>query len=416
MISLKAEETRVPERLARLVKTEATRLGLHAVAIGGAEPFRAEEEILRVRAAQGMRVPFTPRDPALRCRPERVLPGARSLITVALSYYRPFPRREGGAQGDEPRGVVARYAWGRDYHVILQEKLGLLASWLGELAPGTASRVLVDTGPLVERAAAVRAGLGWVGKNTCLITPRFGSWVVLGVVITTAALAWDRPLADGCGNCDLCLRACPTGALVAPGVLDHRRCLSYVTQMKGVVPAEFRARVGRRVWGCDTCQVVCPHNRDLQRGNARTPGDGPGGPGEDGTEAADFRQVRPALVHLLGISEEEFRAEWGHTAIAWRGRAVLRRNAAIALGNALAGGQESAVTARAVAALGAALEDDDPGVRAAAAWALGRLLRNRKTTEETRRAARTALARARSRETHPAACAELDGRLEANPS
>lgn len=355
----------------RLLKARAASLGLDPVGIAGAGPFREEEALLRARAAAGLHAPFTPRDPALRCRPELILPGARSLIAAALPYYEPFPKMQ-GVRGGEPRGVVARYAWGLDYHRILAERLGRLAAWLDEAVPGSASRVLVDTGPLMERAVAVRAGLGWVGKNTCLLTPRHGSWVVLGVIVTTAALPPDRPMESRCGECDLCLRACPTGALLAPGVLDHRRCLSYITQMKGVVPEPFYKRLGRRVWGCDTCQAVCPHNR-VASGDGIATGDGEG----RAAEAVPLERARPALIGLLEIGEEDFAAAWGETALAWRGRQVLRRNAAIALGNALAGAHPPATVARAVAALRRALGEDEPGLRAAAAWALARLERLR---------------------------------------
>lgn len=325
------------------LKEFGRRIGLDLIGIADAGPFASEEEALRRRAARGLATPFVPADPAERCRPELVLPGARSLISVAAFYFQPFPRfpaaspaspaSPAGPVGEVagPVGEVARYAWGADYHRILGDKLEALAAWLR--ARGAECRVMADTGPLPDRAVARRAGLGWIGKNGCLITPRFGSWVFLGEVVTTAKLAPDPPFGrDGCGDCDLCLRACPTGALIEPGVVDHRRCLSYVTQMKGSIPADLRPVLGRRVWGCDTCQAVCPHNRRVARQV------------DEGSLSAhpEFAprsplQVRPPLLTLIGMSDSRFREVYAPTAMGWRGRKTLQRNALVALGNALAG-------------------------------------------------------------------------------
>lgn len=388
------------------IVARARELGLAAVGVQRAEPLPGVEEALSRRRALGLESPFEAGDHPGRGDPRHLLEGARSVIVAALSYYEPFPTppeagetETAGTEGDGvpagveagPRGVVSRYAWGEDYHRTLRERLLTLADFLEGEVPGAACRVFVDTGPLVERANAARTGMGWIGKNCCLITPGHGSWVFLGAIVTSVPLEPDEPVAPDCGDCDLCLKACPTGALIAPGVLDHRRCLGYVTQMKGAIPRELREALGRRVWGCDTCQEVCPHNREVARGEGRTPG---------AAEEPDYDIVRPLLIALLGMGKREFNRRLGHTAAAWRGRHVLRRNAAVALGNA--GAPE------AVPALVDALEDPRVEVRRHAAWALGRYV---SASADGHPAAAVALERALQREEDPAVKEEIEDAL-----
>ncbi len=347
-------------------------LGIEAVGVTAAAPFDAEEEHLRRLVETGLECPFAAGGPLERCRPESLLPGARSIICAAVPYLRPFPRPDAADRRRVApgwRGEVSRYAWGPDYHRVVREKLERLAAFLDEAAPGTAHRVMVDTTPLLERAAARRAGLGRIGKNCCLITPGYGSWVFLGEVVTTLDLPPDPPLPDPdpCGDCDLCLRACPTGALTAPGVLDHRCCLAYLTQAGEPIPREVRPALGRRVWGCDTCQAVCPHNRRLA-----------GPPGA--VDPVDLDQAPPPLLSLLAMTRARFLATFGTTAAAWRGPRPLRRNALVALGNT---GRREAVPV-----LAAALAGPRADLRLHAAWALGRI-----GGGEARAALRSALAR-----------------------
>ena len=189
-----------------------------------------------------------------RLDPARVLPEARSVLCVALNYYQ-------GEAPDPSWRPVARYAWGRDYHDVIGPRLERLAAHLAEAA-GARSRGYVDTGPVLERDLAARAGLGWIGKNTMLLHPRLGSWFFIGVLLTTAELAHDQPLADRCGTCRACLDACPTGAFVAPYVLDARRCVSYLTiEHRGDIAPEAHAGMAGWQFGCDICQDVCPWNR-----------------------------------------------------------------------------------------------------------------------------------------------------------
>ena len=197
-----------------------------------------------------------------RYDPRRVLPDARSLISVALVYNTPLPRSVDVASGEGSRGWVSRYAWGEDYHRILKRKLRALCRALSETAPEAALLPYVDTGPVVERAFARLSGIGWMGKNTCIINTRKGSWFFLGAILTDLELEPDTPAPDRCGSCTRCLDACPTDAFVAPYVMDASRCISYFTiELRGAIPEPFREPMGNHVFGCDICQDVCPWNR-----------------------------------------------------------------------------------------------------------------------------------------------------------
>ncbi|MBW3656547.1 MAG: tRNA epoxyqueuosine(34) reductase QueG, partial [Gemmatimonadetes bacterium] len=249
-----------------------------------------------------------------------------------------------------PRGRIARYAWSREYHEVLKGRLAQLIEFLRERVPDARCAAIVDTGRLVDRAVARRAGVGWYGKNTNILTLRYGSWVYLGEILTDIALPPDRPTRRNCGRCTACLVACPTGALIAPGVIDNPRCISFLTiENRGPIPRELRPLIGDWIFGCDICQEVCPVNHRAE----------PAAPGPPVVEA------RPALIPLLRLGEEEFRRRFRHTALARAKRRGLVRNVAVALGNV---GDLGAVPA-----LGEALGDEEPIVRGHVAWALGRI-------------------------------------------
>lgn len=309
-----------------------------------------------------------------RLDPARVLAGARSVLCVAMVYH-PLAADAADAAGDgagggeaaEPAGDlwprVARYARGRDYHNLMGKRLRRLARRVREAYPGADTRAYVDTGPVLERELAARAGLGVAGKNTCLLSRDDGSWFLLGELFTTLDLAPDEPLADLCGRCTRCLDACPTGALPKAYRLEAERCISYWTiEHRGAVPAAVRASLGDWVFGCDVCQEVCPWNlrweHRADRGG-RAPADHP-----DLRLSAE--RGRLDLAGLLGMGEAGYEETFRGSAMK-RARLVgLKRNAAIAMGNR---GE-----ARYVAPLAAALcEEDDAVVRGAAAWALGRV-------------------------------------------
>jgi epoxyqueuosine reductase len=325
----------------------AREVGLDVV---GVAPADADAGWERYRAwvqdgyAAGMA--YLKREDALRRRrhPSSILPGAKTVLVVGTSYAGP-PAPE----LPHLHGRVSRYAWSSDYHVWVRERLeALVARLQAACSAPVSSRVYVDTGPVLERGWAVAAGLGFVGKNTCLIHPRLGSFVFLGV----ALLDIELPRAEAghlptCGSCRKCLDACPTGALVAPGVLDARRCLSYLTiEHRGAIPETFREAVGLRVLGCDTCQNVCPYNAKAVESHADEP------PPDTATLY---------LPELLRLDQEAFRRRYRHTSM-WRATwAGMARNAALALANH--GGAESWLRE-------AAAHHSSDLVRQHAAWAL----------------------------------------------
>jgi epoxyqueuosine reductase len=343
------------------------------------------------------------------------LPGARAALVVAHNYHQPDPE---GVPEDAGRGVIARYARGRDYHKVVRKKLERVHRRLDEaLGEAVPARAYTDTGPLLERELAVRAGLGWFGRNTMLIHPRKGSYLFLGVLLLGVEVEADEPFrADHCGSCRACLDACPTGALLgrtedgAP-VMDARLCISYLTiEHRGPIPRELRPAIGNRVYGCDICQEVCPFNTKFSSPAsepsyaARGPGERPVGvealsaeseappglPLHPGTEA-------PSLVELLrlALSDEGWEAFSRGSAIRRAGRAGMARNVSVALGN---WGSEEAVPV-----LSDALSDPAPVVRGHAAWALGRV---------GGAAARSALEAALSSEQDPWVREELDLALD----
>ncbi len=292
------------------------------------------------------------RDPARRGDPRRALPEARTVISVGLGYYRgDWPE---GAEPSPLRGRVARYAWGRDYHKRIRKRLLRLGRSIRAIEPATRFVFFADTGPCLDRAWAERAGLGWIGKNTNVITQGAGSWQFLGVLLTDLDLVADAPARNHCGTCARCIAACPTGAIVGPYELDARRCISYLTiEHRGAIPLELRPAIGTRIFGCDDCQEVCPWNRFATKTT-----------NPDFAERPD--QQTPELVPLLALDEAGFAARFQGTALRRAGRDRFVRNVAVALGNL--------GDARAVPALGRALLwDPDPSVRGHAAWALGQI-------------------------------------------
>jgi len=320
----------------------AVQLGLDAVGAAPAEPYEETERHIRERRARGLfaRMRFTMAQPEVSCHPESLLPGARSVVSAALSYYVPGPD-EGPGEGRLPR-----YAWS-DRYAELRAKLEQLGERLGG-----EYRVLVDENQHVDREGAARAGVGFYGKNTLLITRRHGSWVVLGTVVTTAEIERSAPLDLDCGSCTRCIDACPTGALDDPGVLDSTKCLSYWSQAPGAVPAEYREEMGSYVYGCDICQDVCPWNRgtEKRRVGARIP--------EDAEPVV-------SLVDWLEATDDDLRARYDRLYFPRNDPRYLRRNALIAAGNS--------GDAALLPAVKRWSESDDSLLREHAEWALGRL-------------------------------------------
>lgn len=331
--------------LSEAVKGRALELGFDRVAIGPAGPPEHGPAFERwLEAGYAGTMGYLTRGRADRLDPESLLPGCRSVVAAALSYAH--------EDGDESWAPVARYARGSDYHDVMLPRLRQLADFLADAAGSDARcRTAVDTSAVLERDLAARAGLGWIGKNTNLLTPSLGSYFFIGIVLTTAELDFDERQPDRCGTCTACLDACPTRAFVAPYLLDARRCISYLTiEHRGDIAEELRAGIGEWVFGCDVCQEVCPWNRKAEP--AREPALAPSG-------------HLGRLEALLDLDRNGFRARFRGSAISRAKRAGLLRNAAIVLGNR--------GDARAIPALTRALDDEDATVRHAAAWALERL-------------------------------------------
>jgi epoxyqueuosine reductase len=349
--------------------------GLAAVGVTSAAPFGSTRRDLDERKSRGLHggMAFTYRNPARSTEPARALPGAQALVVGALSYLRPGPAGTGGeaaggsagrphgpgadaAEGGALEGAVARYAWS-DFYGELRAALGQVAQRLVDA--GWRARVLADDNALVDRAAAQRAGLGWYGKNANLLLPGQGSWFVLGAVVTDAPLAPASradQVPDGCGACSRCLDACPTGAIVAPGVVDARRCLAWLLQVDGPFPREYRVALGDRIYGCDDCQEVCPPNRLMTRRL------------RDGGASPAAVEDRVDLLELLGLSDDELLERYGRWYIPRREPRYLRRNALVVLGNVGDPGDPATVEA-----MRRALDDDDALVRAHAVWAVRRM-------------------------------------------
>jgi epoxyqueuosine reductase len=320
----------------------AAELGLDAVGAAPAEPYEETERHIRERRARGLfaDMKFTMARPEVSCHPETLLPGARTVISAALCYYAPA-RNPGPGEGRLPR-----YTW-TDAYAVLRERLDALGRRLGG-----SHRVLVDANQHVDREAAARAGVGFYGKNTLLITRRHGSWVVLGTLVTDAEIEPTPPLATDCGSCTLCIEACPTNALDEPGTLDSTRCLSYWTQSPEPIPEEYRVPLEAQVYGCDICQDVCPWNRGVERRRADEPL--PAG-----------AEPTVSLVEWLEADGDELRRRYDRLYVPRNDPRYLRRNALVALGNS--GGPEHR------ALLADYAEDDDELLRDHASWALRRL-------------------------------------------
>jgi epoxyqueuosine reductase len=320
----------------------ARELGLDAVGSAPAGPYTRTERHIRERRERGLfaDMRFTMARPEESCHPETLLPGARTVVSAALCYWLPEPERLQGY------GRLPRYTW-FDAYAALREKLDVLGRRLGG-----AYRVLVDANQHVDREAAARSGVGFYGKNTLLITRRHGSWVVLGTLVTDVELEATAPLDLDCGECRLCIDACPTGALDEPGTLDSTRCLSYWTQAPAPPPAEYRADLGAQVYGCDICQDVCPWNRGVEKRRADEPLP------EDATPHV-------SLLDWLRSEPDELRRRFARLYVPRNDGRRLRLNALVAAGNVGGDGERDAVTAL--------LDDPDESTRELAAWALARL-------------------------------------------
>ena len=376
------------------LKTEALRLGFNLVGVTSADPpktFPAYVRWLEQDRHGTMHYLEVERAVERRANPSNILPEVRSLIVVGMRYSN--SKALSMAASDNLTGRVASYAWGKDYHDLIQSRLNLLVEFLNNRShQSVASKVYTDTGPILERDFAVRAGLGWQGKNTCLIEPGSGSYYLLGEILTSLALEPDDPYpSDRCGTCRRCIEACPTECILADRTIDARRCISYLTiENKGVIPLELRPKLGNWVFGCDICQQVCPWNQRFAS------------PAGDPRFASRLDLAGPGLLAALRLSQDEFSQQFGKQVSGFpsplkraRRRGFLR-NVAVALGNIH---DPAAIPALAQALSGEA----EPLVRSHAAWALGQI---------GGATAHAALLQALSREQDPLALSEIKRALE----
>jgi len=330
----------------------ASDIGIDKIGFTTAAPFLELKNRLKRQQELRYQSGFEEPDLDKRTTPTLLLDRAESIISIAIAYPSKLQDAPKGKRG-ERRGMFCRASWGTDYHTVLREKLALLEVFLQERVPDAQTRSMVDTGELADRAVAERAGLGWSAKNCSIITPEFGSYVYLGEMITNLPFAPDVPMEDQCGDCTLCLDACPTGALIQGGQLNAQRCIAFLTQSKQPLPEEFRKEIGNRVYGCDTCQTVCPKNK--RKYNLDQPAFTP-----------EPELVKPLLQPLLKLSNRQFKETFGHMSGSWRGKNPIQRNAILALAHF----KET----NAVPELAGLLHTDPrPMIRGTAAWALGEI-------------------------------------------
>ncbi|KPH79239.1 tRNA epoxyqueuosine(34) reductase QueG [Oceanobacillus caeni] len=341
------------EELQQEIREYAMKIGIDKIGFATADVFTELKERLRRQQELNYQSGFEKGTIEERTEPVRLLPEAQSIISIALAY----PSRMKNAPKstkEERRGLFARASWGIDYHEVLRDRLNKLADFIHEKVPEAITKIMVDTGELSDRAVAERAGIGFSGKNTSIITPEFGSFVYLGEMITNIPFIPDNPVEDSCGDCRKCLDACPTGALVGEGgQLNANRCIAFLTQTKDYLEDEFRIKLGNRLYGCDTCQQVCPKNK-----------------GVDFHTHPEFEPdpevSKPKLIPMLRISNREFKEKFGFISGSWRGKKPLQRNALIALAHYK---DKTAVTE----IIEVMKNDPRPVIRGTAAWSLGKI-------------------------------------------
>lgn len=339
------------DQLKQEVIEYAHSIGIDSIGFTTADPFDELKQKLEDYHSKGYASGFEESDIELRTVPKLSLPSARSIIAIAVGYPNKLKGAPKSVKGDR-RGMFARASWGQDYHTIMRNRLDKLSLFLQEKVPDVEVKSMVDTGVLSDRSVAERAGLGFEGKNGFIINEELGTWSYLGEMLVSIPFKPDDPVIDRCGDCNICVDRCPTGALVGNGQLNSQKCISFLTQTKGYLKDEYRYKIGNRLYGCDTCQQVCPRNRGIN------------------TEHDDIilepEVLKPRLVPLLKMSNKEFKNTYGHLAGAWRGKKPIQRNAIISLAHF---NEESAIPDL----KDVALTDPRPMIRGTAFWAIGQI-------------------------------------------
>ena len=343
------------------IQEKAYEIGIDKIGFASAEPFYELEESIKEQHSKGHQSGFEHKILEERIYPKKIFDNPKTIISIALAYpstIKDEPKRIRG----ERRGEFARASWGRDYHFILRERLNELIDFMKrEIDPSAKFKPMVDTGELIDVAVAARAGIGFIGKNGLLITKEFGSYVYLGEIITDIAFEPDELVDYDCGDCSRCITGCPTQALLGNGKINAQRCLSYQTQTKDYMPEEYRKKMGRVIYGCDICQIVCPYNQGVDNHL-------------HWEMEPDYNKVRPELESMLSLSNKEFKNQFGDMAGSWRGKKPLQRNSIIALAN---------YRDRTSVPTLLKLIDTDPRpmIRGTAAWAIAKIMRRNPNEE-----------------------------------
>ncbi|MDX8343285.1 tRNA epoxyqueuosine(34) reductase QueG [Rossellomorea sp. YZS02] len=327
-------------------------IGIDKIGFTTADTFSEMKNRLLRQEMMGYQSGFEEKDIEKRVEPALIFNKPKSIIAIALAYPSKMKDAPQSKRG-ERRGIFCRASWGTDYHHVLRDRLSKLEEYIVSRIPEARFKSMVDTGELVDRAVAERAGIGWSGKNCSIITPEFGSYVYLGEMVTNLPFAPDTPMEDQCGTCNKCVDVCPTGALIEGGQLDAQKCIAFLTQTKGFLADEYRVKLGNRLYGCDTCQTVCPENKgmDFHFHEEMEP---------------DPEIAKPLLKPLLTISNREFKQKYGHVSGSWRGKKPIQRNAIIALAHF----KDTTAIDDLIEVM---KKDVRPVMRGTAAWALGKI-------------------------------------------
>lgn len=342
--------------LEKKIKRYAKEIGIGCIGFTSADAFTDLQKVLVDRRDKGYLTGLEEQDIEKRVNPKMILHNAKTIIAVVIPYY--VQKESSGDSSEDYYGEMAIGTFGRDYHMVLKEKLEQLMLFIKTEYGDFAYKIFVDTGPLSDRDVAHRAGLGWFGKNNLLITEDYGSWVYIGYVVTDLELQHDVPLEKECLNCNLCVEACPSGALEKNYLMNGKRCLSYITQTKNPIEEVSLKRLENKIYGCDVCQMVCPHNHRVSE-----------------TSNKDFFPIEGChklkLTDLVHMTNKQFRETVGKTAGGWRGKNVIRRNAVIAMGNSK--------DTKMLPHLNEVLQDESPMIRKYAGWAILQICRDEGT-------------------------------------